>query len=72
MGAIRHPPTIKERALHLPKETSDKQIRLSYHVLRDRWDLSDEDIQKICEYASSDCEVACDTDGKDLVFGSKN
>jgi hypothetical protein len=35
-------------------------------------DLSDEDIQKICEYASSDSEVACDTDGKDLVFGSKN
>jgi hypothetical protein len=61
-------PIIKETALRLLKETTDKQIRLSHDVLRDRWDLSDEDIQHISGYASSDSEIACENDGQDLIF----
>jgi hypothetical protein len=64
-------PTIEQKALQLLKETSDKQVRLSYDVLRDRWDLSNEDIQKISENASSDSEVTCEDDGKDLIFGAR-
>jgi hypothetical protein len=63
---------IKETALRLLKETAGDQIRLSQNVLRDRWDLSEEEIRKISEYAASDPEMACDRDGEDLVLHSRS
>jgi hypothetical protein len=47
---------------------SRKQVRLSPDLLRDRWDLSDEEIRKLPDYASLDAEITCKRAGDDLIF----
>jgi hypothetical protein len=47
---------------------SRKQVRFSPDHLRDRWDLSDDEIRKLPEYASSDAEITCKRAGDDLIF----
>ena len=47
---------------------SRKQVRFSPDLLRDQWDLSDEEIRKIPEYASLDAEITCHRVGEDVVF----
>ena len=45
-----------------------KQVRLSHELLRDRWDLSEDEIFRVPEYAGSDEELACKHAGDDLIF----
>jgi hypothetical protein len=47
---------------------SRKQVRFSPDLLRDRWDLSDDEIRKLPEYASLDAEITCKRAGDDLIF----
>jgi hypothetical protein len=47
---------------------SRRQARFSPDLLRDRWDLSDDEIRKIPEYAGLDAEVTCQRVGDDLIF----
>ena len=63
---------IKEAALDLLSKTTDKQVRLSHDVLRDRWDLADEEIRRVPEYAASDTEIACKYEGDDLTFAARS
>jgi hypothetical protein len=48
--------------------SSRKQVRLSPDLLRDRWDLCDDEIRRVPEYADSDPEIACKYSGDDLIF----
>jgi hypothetical protein len=47
---------------------SRKKVRFSPDLLRDRWDLSDDEIRRIPEYASLDAEITCKRVGDDLIF----
>jgi hypothetical protein len=58
---------IKEAVLNSVK-WSRKQVRFSPDLLRDRWDLSDEEIRRLPVYASLDAEVTCKRAGDDLIF----
>ena len=58
---------IKEAVLESLK-WSRKKVRFSPDALRDRWDLSDDEIRRIPEYASLDAEITCKRFGDDIVF----
>jgi hypothetical protein len=58
---------IKEAVLNSLR-WSCKQVRFSPDLLRDRWDLSDDEIRKLPEYASLDAEITCKRAGDDLIF----
>jgi hypothetical protein len=58
---------IKEAVLDSLR-SSRKQVRLSPDLLRDRWDLCDDEIRRVPEYADSDPEIACKYFGDDLIF----
>ena len=58
---------IKEAVLDSLR-SSRKQVRLSPDLLRDRWDLCDDEIRRVPEYASLDAEITCKRAGDDLIF----
>ena len=58
---------IKEAVLDSLR-SSRKQVRLSPDLLRDRWDLCDDEIRRVPEDASLDAEITCKRAGDDLIF----